>query len=96
VRREVKSDLTARVESRADVGHLPWGGARGGPKVSDALGELIRPCSQDYMGVEACRSDHRHAALLPPLLSATHFPLPRSTFGGGVPKHFRMYELSRH
>ena len=47
VRREVKSDLTARVDSRADVGRLPWGRARGGPKVSDALGELIRPYSQD-------------------------------------------------
>ena len=40
VRREVKSDLIARVESHTAVGHLPWGQAPGGPKISDALAEL--------------------------------------------------------
>jgi hypothetical protein len=55
VRREVKSDLIARVESHAAVGHLPWGRAPGGPRISDALAELIRPYSYDDMGVEACR-----------------------------------------
>ena len=55
VRRGLKSDIIARVESRVDVAHLPWGRARGGPKVSDTRGELIRPYSYDDMGIEACR-----------------------------------------
>jgi hypothetical protein len=50
VRREMKSDLIARVESRAAVGHLPWGQASGGPKISDALAELIQPYSYDLHG----------------------------------------------
>jgi hypothetical protein len=55
VRREAKSHLIARVESHTAVGHLPWGQAPGGPKISDALAELIRPYSYDDMGIEACR-----------------------------------------
>jgi hypothetical protein len=55
VRREMKSDLIARVESRAAVGHLPWGQASGGPKISDALAELIQPYSYDDMDIETSR-----------------------------------------
>lgn len=55
VRREAKSDLIARVESHAAVGHLPWGQALGGSKISDALAELIQPYSYDDMDIEASR-----------------------------------------
>lgn len=55
LRRDVKSELVARVESRGRAGQLPWGPLRQGPKISDGLAALIQPYTYDDMEIEARR-----------------------------------------